>query len=111
MKFPILHYLSVRSLVAPFAGAWIEIYCVCCFFRYLWSLPSRERGLKLIAPQYIQLLKLVAPFAGAWIEICVFAILHRYCNVAPFAGAWIEIMCQMTSTIAANGRSLRGSVD
>ena len=40
---------------------------ICCII--LLSLPSRERGLKLVEPQYILLLNLVAPFAGAWIEM------------------------------------------
>ena len=55
--------------VAPFAGAWIEIFNV-----------------RIAAPQNI-----VAPFAGAWIEI---AELYWSCvpmRVAPFAGAWIEM--------------------
>ena len=99
--------------VAPFAGAWIEI------FRYsaliadlLQSLPSRERGLKFqgadckqhraVAPfagAWIEMLvaesdklgEAVAPFAGAWIEITASAMLNIIDCVAPFAGAWIEM--------------------
>ena len=55
--------------VAPFAGAWIEIYSGC--YEY-----SRT---------------FVAPFAGAWIEICVPRAVFPLFWVAPFAGAWIEI--------------------
>ena len=33
------------------------------------SLPSRERGLKFPADYAIRPLLIVAPFAGAWIEI------------------------------------------
>ena len=85
--------LSSVSLVAPFAGAWIEICegkhtitsCAVAPFAGAWieialsasiaaasvSLPSRERGLKSYAP-YIQPHGIpVAPFAGAWIEISV----------------------------------------
>ena len=57
-------------MVAPFAGAWIEI--------------ARD------AP-YEEMMT-VAPFAGAWIEITVSDTTHDNDDmVAPFAGAWIEI--------------------
>ena len=51
--------------VAPFAGAWIEIY-----FNYS-----------------IDNIFLVAPFAGAWIEIDELGQFEISCFVAPFAGA------------------------
>ncbi len=55
--------------VAPFAGAWIEIF--------MFNSPTQSI--------------FVAPFAGAWIEIR--EVLERDADtfVAPFAGAWIEI--------------------
>ena len=34
------------GVVAPFAGAWIEIRTKCLKLLVRWSLPSRERGLK-----------------------------------------------------------------
>ena len=34
-----------------------------------WSLPSRERGLKLFNPKHLLKAVGVAPFTGAWIEI------------------------------------------
>ena len=40
---------------------------ICCII--LLSLPSRERGLKLLSVQLFQPEQTVAPFAGAWIEI------------------------------------------
>ena len=46
LKRPGPRHLSPRSQVAPYAGAWIETYCLRC--------PP--------------LLALVAPYAGAWIE-------------------------------------------
>ena len=56
-------------MVAPFAGAWIEIH--------EWRATGCRGN--------------VAPFAGAWIEIDASGKLP-FCNeVAPFAGAWIEI--------------------
>ncbi len=35
----------------------------------LWSLPLRERGLKLMTEEHYDCESKVAPFAGAWIEI------------------------------------------
>ena len=56
-------------MVAPYAGAWIEIKSVCCF-------SSTAT---------------VAPYAGAWIEIGM-VLNNRFADkVAPYAGAWIEI--------------------
>ena len=56
-------------MVAPFAGAWIEILELKEEAVLQMSLPSRERGLKL--HRRIQVVEFVnvAPFAGAWIEI------------------------------------------
>ena len=75
-------------MVAPYAGAWIEIELFCgknCGYQ---SLPTRERGLKL------------SPLA--WQKIKP--------SVAPYAGAWIEIHCIFNGG-GRIGRSLRGSVD
>ena len=63
------------SLVAPLAGAWIEIFCVDPFrmcFR-------------------------VAPLAGAWIEITGAYKCKIENIVAPLAGAWIEMAIWMLS--------------
>ena len=62
---------------------------ICCII--LLSLPSRERGLKLILPACPVCLHSVAPFAGAWIEIRIKSNHKTSYIVAPFAGAWIEI--------------------
>ena len=75
--------------VAPFAGAWIEMRPLYKQLRSYKSLPSRERGLKLII-----LLSFLAQL-----------------TVAPFAGAWIEMGIERGQKKAVNGRSLRGSVD
>ena len=79
-------------IVAPFTGAWIEIYDWSPVVRQNYgslpsrerglkltgnpktsgsamSLPSRERGLKLICSLLRLVVLLVAPFTGAWIEI------------------------------------------
>ena len=57
------------SVVAPLAGAWIEI---------------NSRVLVDVSAS-------VAPLAGAWIEILAEAIFDSLASVAPLAGAWIEI--------------------
>ena len=76
-------------MVAPYAGAWIEI----------------------MKAENMEEKKKVAPYAGAWIEI--FLSLHNIYihSVAPYAGAWIEISKIMFVTLGIGGRSLRGSVD
>ena len=69
----------------------------------IWSLPSWERGLKLLYEAIDALIQQVAPLVGAWIEIfsgnsprrlsavapLVGARIVRL--VAPLVGAWIEI--------------------
>ena len=75
--------------VAPFAGAWIEIYEIDGY-------PKSEA---------------VAPFAGAWIEIFLAPNLPDSLHVAPFAGAWIEIIRDTIESVQRRSRSLRGSVD
>ena len=69
LKFPKPLNVRLLDFVAPFAGAWIEIFAGGCGF----SLP------------------VVAPFAGAWIEILPGYDRSVDLYVAPFAGAWIEI--------------------
>ena len=79
--------------------------------KYVSSLPSRERGLKFHAPHLSTISHAVAPFAGAWIEILLGKAAIKQQDVAPFAGAWIEIAPGALVAAAAQGRSLRGSVD
>ena len=75
------------------------------------SLPSWERGLKLIEYEISITEANVAPLVGAWIEIStVFPSLHVL-PVAPLVGAWIEIAWNLGYTFAAPRRSPRGSVD
>ena len=77
--------------VAPFAGAWIEIRVYRLPCGEPTSLPSRERGLKSVSRIISHSLFTVAPFAGAWIEMPASAPREWRAAVAPFAGAWIEI--------------------
>ena len=79
-------------MVAPFAGAWIEIMGLLHIKEKLSSLPSRERGLKLKNQYPHTCDHFVAPFAGAWIEIVYAYPMDKLFIVAPFAGAWIEII-------------------
>mgnify|MGYP006988204478 CR=1 FL=1 len=46
MKYAIRYLFLLHILVAPFAGAWIEIELEQVFEQIDLSLPSRERGLK-----------------------------------------------------------------
>ena len=82
---------AVVTVVAPLAGAWIEIPNTLHAYNTELSLPSRERGLKFLnAPfGYKQLrslpsrergLKSIEVEGADWVD-----------KVAPLAGAWIEI--------------------
>ena len=78
--------------VAPHAGAWIEM-CIAPLYpgHCVSSLPTRERGLKpAFSAVFVRLLP-VAPHAGAWIEIYAQHITNMLDRVAPHAGAWIEM--------------------
>ena len=76
-------------VVAPLAGAWIEI---------------------LLAEQEYMLLP-VAPLAGAWIEIAPTCYFYPAPIVAPLAGAWIEIRQKRCQINKRTRRSPCGSVD
>ena len=69
LKFVIRLYSKVFAIVAPFMGAWIEIF-------------GRTK---------LRNLNFVAPFMGAWIEILKKKEKLIQDIVAPFMGAWIEI--------------------
>ena len=56
----------------------------------IWSLPMRERGLKLVDFCGYEYKAAVAPHAGAWIETVEDLISSARPAVAPHAGAWIE---------------------
>ena len=81
--------LATIFIVAPLAGAWIEI-----------SILTINH-----------LLLSVAPLAGAWIEMNHFQDICPGCMVAPLAGAWIEIYATAVSGLRRRRRSPRGSVD
>ena len=58
-----------HAFVALLAGAWIEMMISLPARTSLSSLPSRERGLKCYHIEWSLIQKKVAPLAGAWIEI------------------------------------------
>ena len=80
---------GVDPVVAPLAGAWIEMY-----FTSIWFI-----------------IVFVAPLAGAWIEIPLVQNQPDFVQVAPLAGAWIEIYSHVYSSSYNLCRSPRGSVD
>ena len=82
--------LSLLYLVAPYAGAWIEISLLFSLLISFMSPLMQGRGLKLLTePGHRG--EGVAPYAGAWIEIGSRSYWCRWYTVAPYAGAWIEI--------------------
>ena len=76
-------------MVAPHAGAWIEI---------------TKNGTK-------EDTFAVAPHAGAWIEISSSRYSRMKNSVAPHAGAWIEIIKMISVKSLRHCRSPCGSVD
>ena len=80
-----------RRVVAPHAGAWIEICLELFADKMQTSRPTRARGLKYGQIMRHIVTSLVAPHAGAWIEIKCEIRITAPRNVAPHAGAWIEI--------------------
>ena len=80
------------NIVAPFVGAWIEIFNVSSTSINFLSLPSWERGLKYVLKTEQRQRKRVAPFVGAWIEMACEPFITAAPAVAPFVGAWIEIL-------------------
>ena len=83
---------AIKSIVAPLAGAWIEIEINLSISCSCVSLPLRERGLKYVSVFTQYALVHVAPLAGAWIEISGEMQQEKESGVAPLAGAWIEIL-------------------
>ena len=98
-------------MVAPLAGAWIEIFAMLLRSQATSSLPSRERGLKFDFTIVKVENKLSLPSRERGLKSFYLNNLCRIRLVAPLAGAWIEI-CGCIITVAIHfGRSPRGSVD
>ncbi len=70
LKYQLVYQCLREEIVAPFAGAWIEIQKELDQKRQGHrSHPSRVRGLKYSFSKHSAQVVSVAPFAGAWIEI------------------------------------------
>ena len=126
------YYIGELYGVAPFAGAWIEIFaCIITHWNNK-SLPSRERGLKYLTKKAVIDYKTSLPSRERGLKLQMSNLLPAYLRrslrgsvdwndwsnqrprlwqVAPFAGAWIEIGNGYYLFNRGNGRSLRGSVD
>ena len=101
----------VGALVAPYAGAWIEIVAQPVVTnQYGEVAPYAGAWIEIAKRDPSRNRKAVAPYAGAWIEIDIAVALGVSAGVAPYAGAWIEI-CLSGTRAAELCRSLRGSVD
>ncbi len=89
----ILHYLGWENTrrVAPFVGAWIEITGSPHIAHFLWSLPSWERGLKLIKMIEEKQSAMSLPSWERGLKLQNSGMHRSECTVAPFVGAWIEI--------------------
>ena len=81
---------KIVSNVAPLAGAWIEIDRWHKDRMERLSLPSRERGLKLIRYSSGSIRRLSLPSRERGLKYPILDSLYL-CLVAPLVGAWIEI--------------------
>ena len=103
--------MSINA-VAPLAGAWIEIsYWNENNVDEVWSLHSRERGLKSIIPAKLEAYRASLHSRERGLKFPEAEDYQRYKHVAPLAGAWIEIEEGKNLSLGELGRSTRGSVD
>ena len=133
LKFSTVRAFFRTTLVAPFAGAWIEIYVLATCNNCCLVAPFAGAWIEIVHTNMVlDNVASVAPFAGAWIEIDMPITEITGGMVAPFAGAWIEILLKQVFSVRRkslpsrerglklqcydfdgepNSRSLRGSVD
>ena len=133
LKCPTVENSMETDVVAPFAGAWIEISGYWIGNTSIGVAPFAGAWIEISVKAVNDYIESVAPFAGAWIEINLkhrknrmerslpsrergLKSLHTSkCapskRVAPFAGAWIEILLSEGIALGFMCRSLRGSVD
>ena len=78
-------------VVAPLAGAWIEMYMYSRYTVHQEVAPLAGAWIEIRLGGSPREICLVAPLAGAWIEITSANTLASLPTVAPLAGAWIEI--------------------
>ncbi len=97
--------------VAPYMGAWIEMFMLAAPDMYEASLPTWERGLK-----FMERVNDVSPLLSlpTW-ERGLKSVVIQWADwskcVAPYMGAWIEILNMFPCLQSKTCRSLHGSVD
>ena len=100
------------GIVAPLAGAWIEIAAGATLSGIqVRSLPLRERGLKLSCSRQSISCVVSLPLRERGLKSGRFTYKYLCSCVAPLAGAWIEIACPVSSPAFPSRRSPCGSVD
>ena len=104
--------LSERSrFVAPHAGAWIEIIISGDRSAKDRSRPTRARGLKFVKSSSFCKFLLSRPTRARGLKFNYLYPLHHGWRVAPHAGAWIEIRCTSYISLETECRAPRGRVD
>ena len=100
-----------KIAVAPYAGAWIETQIRPQKALFLWSLPTRERGLKPMSKRSWPFAVKSLPTRERGLKLSNPKARLLMAWVAPYAGAWIETYCLVIAVYNGSSRSLRGSVD
>ena len=93
IEIPMAIPASAHPVVAPLAGAWIEIIVNTSIYHMSHkSLPSRERGLKLFLALLVASGVKSLPSRERGLKLCAAMLVICAILVAPLAGAWIEIL-------------------
>ena len=100
LKYTSVSFTVSIYIVAPLAGAWIEIFDYYIQANYEPVAPLAGAWIEIVCIFGKFLIKIVAPLAGAWIEIRTNFYRKIFGKVAPLAGAWIEI-CKTTRLIGS----------
>ena len=100
LKCNVTAQLAANGVVAPHAGAWIEMPTIRTMtVTTSWSLPMRERGLKYHQhPKQNHGRVRSLPMRERGLKSRVPQHQRQITRVAPHAGAWIEIGKQPTRT-------------
>ena len=104
--------LRLLFLVAPHAGAWIEMTSLATWCPCVLVAPHAGAWIEMDCVPGLNGWRHVAPHAGAWIEMLLGdADKAQEVIVAPHAGAWIEISVGGVKPPYHTRRSPCGSVD
>ena len=96
--------------VAPFAGAWIEIFVIVVISVWTVSLPSRERGLKFVRGSGSNQHKKSLPSRERGLKFPGIAIYFVWVESLPSRERGLKSVSHDVNSIFFR-RSLRGSVD